>query len=265
VALHSRKEREAIMREIRQRRRDPRHGFVREMRLLDGNGDEDLGYAAGIPAVAALRDGLQLDARVTFLVGENGSGKSTLVEALAVACKLNPEGGGRNLRHATRESHSRLGDHLRLVRGTRTPKTDFFLRAESLYTVATMLEEMPDALAAYGGTSLHELSHGESFLAVVLHRFGPDGFYVLDEPEAALSPQNVLTLMRRIHQLADQGSQFVIATHSPILLALPDAPIHLCSSEGLTEVAYEDAPPVALTRRMLTDPAGVLDALLKPD
>ena len=99
----------------------------------------------------------------------------------------------------------------------------------------------------------------------MLHRFGPDGFYVLDEPEAALSPQNVLTLMRRIHQLADQGSQFVIATHSPILLALPDAPIHLCSSEGLTEVAYEDAPPVALTRRMLTDPAGVLDALLKPD
>jgi len=153
------------------------------------------------------------------------------------------------------------------VRGTRTPKTDFFLRAESLYTVATMLEEMPgpEALAAYGGTSLHELSHGESFLAVVLHRFGPDGFYVLDEPEAALSPQNVLTLMRRIHQLADQGSQFVIATHSPILLALPDAPIHLCSSEGLTEVAYEDAPVVALTRRMLTDPAGVLDALFKPD
>lgn len=177
VALHSRKEREAIMREIRQRRGDPRHGFVREMRLLDGDGDEDLGYAAGVPAVAALRDGLQLDPRVTSLVGENGSGKSTLVEALAVACKLNAEGGGRNLRHATRESHSRLGDHLRLVRGTRTPKTDFFLRAESLYTVATMLEEMPEpeALAAYGGTrctSSHTASHSWRSCCIASARTG---------------------------------------------------------------------------------------------
>jgi len=265
MALHSRKEREAIQREIRMRQGGPQQGFVREMRLFDGVDRGDLGYAADVPAVAALRDGLTLDPRVTFLVGENGSGKSTVIEALAVAAGLNPEGGGRNLRHATRESHSSLGDHLRLVRGARRPKTDFFLRAESLYTIATQLEELPDALGPYGGTSLHELSHGESFLAIVLHRFGPDGFYVLDEPEAALSPQNVLTLMRRIHQLVGEGSQFVIATHSPILLRLPDAAIHLCSADGLTPLAYEDAPAVALTRRMLTDPAAVLAELLRPD
>ncbi len=254
-----------MLREIRARRGGPREGFLRELRLPDEVGDEQLGYAAAVPAVGALRQGLALDPNVTFLVGENGSGKSTLVEALAVASGLNPEGGGRHLRHATRESHSPLGDHLRLIRGTRTPKSDFFLRAESLFTIATHLEEMPLGLDAYGGTSLHELSHGESFLAIVLNRFGPDGFYVLDEPEAALSSQNVLTLVRRIHQLVEDGSQFVIATHSPLLLAFPGAQIVLCDSDGLTEIAYDEAPPVVLTRRVLADPGSIITDLLAPD
>lgn len=266
VAVRGRKEREALLREIRGRRGDPAEGFVRAMRLPEETSAEELGHAAGVPAVAALRgEGLALDPRVTFLVGENGSGKSTLVEALAVASGLNPEGGGRHLRHATRESHSSLGDHLRLVRGSRTPASDFFLRAESLFTLATYLEELPRGLEPYGGTSLHELSHGEALLAIVLNRFAPEGFYVLDEPEAALSAQNVLALMRRIHQLAEERSQFVIATHSPLLLALPGARIVLCDAQGLSEVPYAQVPAVALTRRILADPDAVLEGLLAPD
>lgn len=248
------------MREIRGRSGGPPEGFVREVRL-DAE-DDELGYAARVPAVAALRDGVRLDPRVTFLVGENGSGKSTLAEAIAIAWGLNPEGGSRHMNHATRESHAPLGDHLRLVRGARTARTDFFLRAESVFTIATELEATKEGLQPYGGVSLHELSHGESFLAIVLNRFGPDGFYVLDEPEAALSPQNVLALIARIHALAGEGSQFVIATHSPLLLAFPGARILLCDEDGLREVAYDEAPPVTLTRRVLADPASVLRTLL---
>ena len=200
--------------------------------------------------IRALEHGLALHPHVTFLVGENGSGKSTLLEAIAVAAGLNPEGGSSNFAFATRESHSELWESIRLVRGPRRPRTDFFLRAESLFTSATYLDETertdPGALRAYGGTSLHEQSHGESFLAVLLNRFGSDGFYVMDEPEAALSAQNCLTCLRRIHELVGAGSQFVIATHSPIILAYPDAVIYECGEDGLTEIDYEQASTVRL-------------------
>ena len=206
----------------------------------------------------ALAGGLQLHPKVTYLIGENGSGKSTLLEAIAVAAGMNPEGGSSNFAYSTRNSHSPLGQAVRLTRGIERPRTDFFLRAESLFTAATYLEELPDspghapALAAYGGTSLHEQSHGESFLAVMLNRFGPKGFYVMDEPEAALSTQNCLTCLRRIHELVLDGSQFVIATHSPIVLAYPDAQIYACDEDGLAAVDYEDAGPVRLTRSFLS-------------
>lgn len=266
MGLHSAAERREILREIRMRRGGAEQAMVRRLQLVSETPDAALGHAARVPAVAALREGLDLDPRVTFLVGENGSGKSTLIEAIAVACGLNAEGGGRHLRHATRASHAPLGEHLRVTRGARRPRTDFFLRAESVFTVATRLDELereePGALDAYGGRSLHELSHGESFLAILEHRFGPDGFYVLDEPEAALSPQNVLTLLRRIHQLAGDGSQFVIATHSPLLLAYPGARILCCDTSGLHEIAYDDAPPVVMTQRFLADPGSAVAAAL---
>lgn len=269
MAPRSRAEREEIMREIRARRPVGGDGLVRALVLPDevpdaALGHAALGHAAGVPAVAAFRgDGLALHPRITFLVGENGSGKSTLAEAIAVACGLNAEGGGRNMRHATRPSHAPLGEQLRVVRGTRRPATDFFLRAESVFTLATALEEMPpSALDPYGGRSLHELSHGESFLAILRHRFGRDGFYVLDEPEAALSPRNVVALLRRVHELADDGCQLVVATHSPVLLACPGARILLCDRAGLREIAYEDAPAVALTRTFLADPAAAAAAAL---
>jgi predicted ATPase len=271
MGLHSRREREAIMREIRLRHDGAAQAFLREVRLPDEVGDDELGHAAAVPAVRALRDGLALDPRVTFLVGDNGAGKSTVLEALAVACGMNAEGGGRHLRHATRESHSPLGGLLRVSRGARIPRDDFFLRAESLFTVATELERMAEefpehaqaTLAPYGGGSLHEVSHGESFVAILRNRLGPDGLYLLDEPESALSPANVLVLAERIVELSADGSQFVIATHSPLLLpAVPGARVVLCDGDGLREIAAQDAPAVVLTRRFLADPGAYLAPLL---
>jgi len=226
--------------------------FVRSIQLPEPqDGEERAGYPWGVPAIGALRDGLKLDSKVTYLIGENGSGKSTLLEAVAVAAGMNPEGGSSNFAFSTRESHSILGQVIRLVRGVRRPDTDFFLRAESLFTAATYLEGLRGGLGPYGGVSLHEQSHGESFLAVMLNRFGPNGFYLLDEPEAALSTQNCLTCLRRIHELVLAGSQFVIATHSPIVLAYPDATIYACDADGLGLVAYDDAEPVRLTQSFL--------------
>jgi len=227
--------------------------FVKSIELLVAEeGEERVGFPWTLPAIGALRDRLELDPRVTYRIGENGSGKSTLLEALAVAAGMNAEGGSSNFRFATRESHSDLWRSIRLVRGARRPRTDFFLRAESLFTAATYLEELPgNSLASYGGVSLHEQSHGESFLAVMVNRFGPGGLYLLDEPEAALSTQNCLTCLRRIHELVLEGSQFVVATHSPIILAYPGATIYSCDAGGVEQVAYEDAEPVCLTQMFL--------------
>ena len=242
--------------------------LLRSARLPPEVPDAALGHAAGVPAVSALRAGLDLHPAVTFLVGENGSGKSTIVEALAVAAGLNPEGGGSGMRHATAPSHSPLGDQLVLTRGSRRPRTDFFLRAESVFTLATALDELArepmngDVLGPYGDVSLHAVSHGESFLAIAHHRFGPEGLYVLDEPESALSPGNQLALLRRIDALVAADSQFVIATHSPLLVAYPNARILLCDDRGLHEIAYDEVPSVVTMRRFLDGPAtAVAEAL----
>jgi predicted ATPase len=242
--------------------------FIRSIEVKpDEDGHAREGFPWTLPAAMALADGLSLDPKVTYLVGENGSGKSTLIEAFAVAAGLNPEGGSRNFSYSTRDSHSGLPAALRLVRGERMPKTDFFLRAESFFTAATYLESLKTGeddekpLKAYGGKSLHEQSHGESFLALILNRFGPDGLYFLDEPEAALSAQNCLTCLHRMHQLIEQGSQFVIATHSPILLAYPEATIYECSDEGLRQIEFEEAESVRLTRSFLDSRERFLDRL----
>jgi predicted ATPase len=240
--------------------------FVRSVRLKSPqDGQPRTGYPWDLPVVRGLASGLALHPRVTYLVGENGSGKSTLLEAIAVSAGMNAEGGSSNFSFSTRESHSELWEHLTLVRGAFRPQTDFFLRAESLFTAATYVEELRDTsdpLLPYGGRSLHQQSHGESFLAVMIHRFGPKGFYLLDEPEAALSAQNCLTCLRRIHELVLEGSQFVIATHSPLILAYPDATIYACSDDGIETVAYEDTELVRLTRAFLASPDRFLSQLL---
>jgi predicted ATPase len=228
------------------------------------------GHPFDLPAVRTLRgeSGLALDRPVTFVVGHNGSGKSTLVEALAIAVGLNAEGGSANFRFTTADTDSSLADALVVRRGRRRPRSSFFLRAESFFNVATEIDRLdraggPPLLPAYGGVSLHERSHGESFLDLLLHRFGPDGLYVLDEPEAALSPQGSMAALARIHRLAGEGAQFVVATHSPILLAVPDARILEIGDDGTWRaVPYDEAMPVALTRGFLADPAGCVAELL---
>jgi predicted ATPase len=255
----------------RARARCPAGGFVRHVRLAPNT---DTGrYPFSLPVVQWLSraGGLDLDGSVTFLVGDNGTGKSTVVEALAVAAGFNAEGGSQSFRFATRATESGLGDHL-VLRWGRKPRTGYFLRAESFYNVATEIERLdadpgsPPLLPAYGGVSLHARSHGESFLDLVVHRFGPDGLYLLDEPEAALSVRGCLTLVRRIGDLAGQGSQFIIATHSPILLSVPGARILQVDIDGTIEqVDYDAAEPVTLTRDFLADPARFLHHLFTDD
>jgi predicted ATPase len=222
------------------------------------------GYPYTLPVVAALRAAgrLRLAPGVTFLTGDNGTGKSTLVEAVAVAAGFNPEGGSVNFRFSTRSSESSLGGYLRLVRAPGKPRTGFFLRAESFYNVASEVDRLGVG-GGYGGRSLHERSHGEAFLDLATHRFGPHGLYVLDEPEAALSVPGCLALVARVHDLVAAGSQFVIATHSPVLLAVPGATILRLGADGtITEVDFDDAEPVALTRSFLADPQRFLRHLL---
>ncbi|MGH3695065.1 MAG: AAA family ATPase [Pseudonocardiaceae bacterium] len=242
--------------------------FLRRVRLGADAGAVTDRYPFTLPVVAWLArcGGLDLTPGVTFLVGENGTGKSTLVEAVAVAAGFNPEGGRQNFRFATRASESPLGDHLILSWGTRKPRTGFFLRAESFYNVASEIERLeredPGLLAAYGGRSLHERSHGESFVDLIVHRFGPNGLYLLDEPEAALSVRGCLAALARIVELVEHGSQFVIATHSPLLLAVPGARILQIEADGAIEhVEYDAAGPVALTRAFLGQPETFLHHL----
>jgi predicted ATPase len=231
-------------------------------------------YPFTLPAVAwlaASTEGLEFPAGVTFLVGENGTGKSTLIEALAIAAGFNPEGGSQNFRFATHASESSLGEALVLTWGTAKPRTGFFLRAESYYNVASEIERLdaepgPPLLPAYGGISPHERSHGESFVDLVTHRFGPGGLYLLDEPEAALSVRGCMAVLARLAELAEQGCQIVVATHSPILLALPHATIYEIGEDGAIEaVDYDQALPVRLTRDFLAAPERFLRHLLTDD
>jgi len=230
----------------------------------------DAGYATEIPAIASLVDEpVELDPRVTFFVGENGSGKSTLVEAIAVAKKLNAEGGARlqqGTGFTTRASHSDLHRALVLDGSRRQPVNAFFLRAESFYNFATRAE-LPDPVARHEQIyerPLHEQSHGESFLSLVLERFGPRGLYVLDEPEAALSVHGQLALMRRMHELVELESQFVVATHSPILLGYPHATIFEFGDHGIARRAYEETDPYRLTKSFLEEPDAFLRHLFAP-
>lgn len=237
--------------------------YVKGIRMTPYEGES---YLAALPVVRWLnRVGeLDLDADVTFFVGENGTGKSTLLEAIAVACGFNPEGGSKNYAFSTKQTVSELSRSLTVAKAA-YEEDGFFLRAESFYNAATYLEELDDIPAAapplldsYGGRSLHEQSHGESFLALVQHRFGGQGLYLLDEPEAALSPARQLTLLSEMRWLVERESQLIIATHSPFLLAFPNATIYQFTETGIERVTYEQCAHVQMTRRFLADPAKFL-------
>lgn len=213
-----------------------------------------------LPALRSF-ERLALHPNVTFLVGENGSGKSTLLEAIAIGMGFNAEGGSRGFNFATRASHSDLWEHLRLVRGIERPRDGYFLRAESFYNVSSEIERL-GVQEYYGNTPLHEQSHGEAFLTLFMKRFRSNGFYALDEPEAALSPQRQLALLGRLHDLVGERCQFVIATHSPILMAYPNATIYAFGEDGIREVAYEDTEHYRVTRDFLANPARMLKVLM---
>lgn len=242
--------------------------YLRHVELLREQVPSFGTYPFKLPVVRTLQK-LVFEKEVTFLVGENGSGKSTLLEGIAAAWGFNPEGGTLNFSFNTRASHSGLYEYLRIARGVRRPKDGFFLRAESYYNVASYIDELDEDPFAgrpvkdsYGGKSLHEQSHGESFFATFVHRFGGQGLYILDEPEAALSPVRQMSLLARMHELVKLHSQFIIATHSPILMAYPGADIYLLEGEQITPVALEDTEHYSVTRAFMTNRQKMLRELL---
>lgn len=231
---------------------------------------DDGSYLSDLPVVRQLSQMGELifEKPVTFLIGENGTGKSTLLEAIAVASGFNPEGGTRNFNFSTAATHSELYRHLTISKRAH-PKDGFFLRAESFYNVARNIEELYESefrggvKTCYGERSLHEQSHGESFLSLVQNRFGGNGLYLLDEPEAALSPAKMLVLLAEIDALAKMHSQFIIATHSPILMALPNAEVYELTEGGINSVDYKQTEHYQLTRRFLENPERMLCYLLE--
>ncbi|MBP1965552.1 AAA family ATPase [Paenibacillus aceris] len=232
--------------------------YLRSLEILRNETTDPKAYPFSIPAVNSLRS-LSFRTNVTFLVGENGSGKSTLLEAIAHQSGFNTAGGGKNNYYDVDASHSILGDHIRL---SWLPKitNGFFLRAETFYHFASHLDTIPESLKYYGGRSLHEQSHGEAFLSLFKHRFGKKAIYLLDEPEAALSPARQLALMRVIKDL-EKEAQFIIATHSPILLGYPDAQIFNFDDQPIKEINYEDTLHYMITRRFLENRKRVLQEL----
>lgn len=221
-------------------------------------------YLNNLPAIRTIIEGapLPLTKPVTFFVGENGTGKSTLLEGLAVAYGFNPEGGTLNFNFKTRETHSELHDFMYLKRPLGHKARDgFFLRAESFYNMASYIDDI-DVSKNYGGTSLHHQSHGESFLNVISHRFSGDGLYILDEPEAALSPMRLMTLMVILDELVKSGSQVIIATHSPILMAFPNAEILEFSENGIASIHLEETEHFQVTKNFMMDPKRMIRYLL---
>jgi predicted ATPase len=212
-----------------------------------------------LPRFAPARD-------VTFIVGENGSGKSTLVEALAIAAGFSPQGGplGGELGWTERDSESDLADAIVIETGTHKPQAGFFLRAESFFNVAGMIDSR-DLTEIYGGRGLNLQSHGESFLALATNRFGPNGLFLLDEPEAALSVTSQLAFISVMHRSAALGSQFIVSTHSPILLRYPGAVVYEASDRGLERVEADDTDAVRLTSEFMRAPDRYLRHLLDDD
>ena len=221
-------------------------------------------YVAHIPVVRHLMcNTLELHKPVTIFVGENGIGKSTLIEALAVTMRFNAEGGTKNFNFATHESHSSLHEYLHVIKGSKQTKDGFFLRAESFYNVATELEgDLKEELRHYGGKSLHEQSHGESFIALMENRFWGKGLYILDEPEAALSPMRLMRMMYIMHDLIQRDSQFIISTQSPILMTCPDAEVMEITDEGIRSVNYKDTEHYIVTKRFMDAPEKIVESLL---
>jgi len=233
--------------------------------ILFDNALSNNSYLNDLPIIKHLADNneLKLSSNITFFVGENGTGKSTLLEAIAVAYGFNAEGGTINFTFSTKDTHSELSEHLTLIKRDYV-KDGFFLRAESLYNAATYIDEVK-ATHNYGNVSLHNQSHGESFLSIVQNRFSGNGLYLLDEPEAALSPMRLMTLIIEINNLLKNNSQFIIATHSPILMAFPNAEILQFSKSGIEKVKYYETEHYKTTKLFIEAPEKMIHHLINFD
>lgn len=235
--------------------------FVRKVAVKWEHVPDRAKYPRSLPVFRDF-DEILLNPNVTMFVGENGSGKSTLIEGVAEATGLNTEGGSSNHSFATTEHRSPVADSLRIIRGSRRPKTDFFLRGESFFNVASSYEEMGKIDPRAKFTDLHFSSHGEGFLRIIRERFGPNGLYFFDEPESALSPKSLLLLMQRMKELIGQGSQFIVATHSPILMAYPGATVYGLNELGIRPIDYRETSHYTITKQFLSDPEAAIRELL---
>lgn len=229
----------------------PRKPYLQRARFRPGAALDSNRHPFDIPAVQEIGK-IEFHPDLTFFVGENGSGKSTVLEALALALGFGPEGGTKNVQFQTTESVSGLHAALRVVRGAYKPTDGYFLRAESFFNVATYMDEV-GYLEGYGGESLHRRSHGEAFMALLVHKFRGNGLYLLDEPEAALSPSRLLSALYAIHRLVRKGSQFIIATHSPILMAYPNASIVQFTNAGVAPIPFTETEHYTVTRDFLNN------------
>jgi predicted ATPase len=240
-------------------------GFLLAVEQRRDENWEEGSFPYNLPAVSSW-DRIKFHEAVTFLVGENGSGKSTVIEAIAEAIGFNPEGGSKDHAFSTNDTHTSLSKNLRLIRSARREKDGYFLRAETFYTQSTYIDRTanPD-MRRYGGKKLLGQSHGEGMMALFWHRFGPNGLYILDEPEAALSPQRQFSFLVRLHELVQQGCQFIIATHSPILMAYPDALIYQIDEMGLLPTDWDNVEHVDTTRQFLKNPESFLRVLLEDE
>lgn len=231
-----------------------REAYLRKDRLISYDH-----FPLNLPIIRNFQD-LIFHPNVTYIIGENGMGKSTLLEAIAIALGFNPEGGTLNFNFSSYDSHSNLNEYIRVVKGVSRPKDHFFFRAETFYNVATNIEELdtepfsgPRIIDSFGGISLHEQSHGESFFAAFTERFQGNGLYILDEPEAALSPLRQLSMLSRINDLIKEGSQFIISTHSPIIMAYPNSKIIQLSKDGMDEVKLEETHHYSIMKQFFED------------
>lgn len=242
--------------------------FVRQMSLKEESAALPNHFPFSLPVIQKLGK-LSFHPNVTYIIGENGMGKSTLLEAIAVALGFNPEGGSRNFSFSSFESHSDLHEHIRIVRGGNRPRDGYFFRAETFYNVATNIEEMDregygqKIIDSYGGKSLHEQSHGEAFFAAFMERFSGKGLYILDEPEAALSPIRQLSMLARIDELVEESSQFIISTHAPLLMAYPDAKILQLDAAGVEEIRLEETQHYSIMKQFFEDRGRLLHHLFQ--
>ncbi len=243
--------------------------YLRSVQLLRDRVEDFNQYPFSLDVIRQL-DSIELHPKVTFIIGENGTGKSTLLEAIAIAWGFNPEGGSMNFRFNTRSSHSDLYKYIRLSKSYRRPKDGYFLRAETFYNVASNIDQLdeepgfgPPIKNSYGGKSLHKQSHGESFFSLITHRFSGHGLYILDEPEAALSPTRQMAMLSMMNRLIQKDSQFIISTHSPIILSYPKSLIYEIVGGELKITDYEKTEHYTITKHYLGNHKKLFDELTK--